>query len=143
MVLKNRNKNATLGAINHSRYLYIKMNIEIHQRGETKIAELSSQGFLITNAEDGLQLLVDLYYQGFDKIILSQENITASFFDLQNGLAGEILQKFSNFRVQLAIVGEFDQYPSKSLKQFISESNNGNQVNFLATAEEAKEKLFR
>ncbi|SFH00938.1 protein of unknown function [Pedobacter insulae] len=133
MVLKYRNKNATLGAL---------MNTEIHQQGEIKIAEITADRFLINDAEDGLQLLVDLYYQGFDKIIIYETNITPAFFDLQNGLAGGILQKFSNFRVQLAIVGNFDLYPSKSLQQFISESNKGRQVNFLPTIKEAKAKLF-
>ncbi|WP_090993323.1 DUF4180 domain-containing protein [Pedobacter insulae] len=118
------------------------MNTEIHQQGEIKIAEITADRFLINDAEDGLQLLVDLYYQGFDKIIIYETNITPAFFDLQNGLAGGILQKFSNFRVQLAIVGNFDLYPSKSLQQFISESNKGRQVNFLPTIKEAKAKLF-
>ncbi len=119
-----------------------KMNIEIHEQGNIKIAELTANTLLITNAEDGLQLLVDLYYQDFDKIIIQEKNITPQFFDLSNGLAGEILQKVSNFRIQLAIVGEFDQYPSKSIKQFISESNKGRQVNFLPTVEAAKERFF-
>lgn len=118
------------------------MNIEIHEQGNTKIAELTANTLLITNAEDGLQLLVDLYYQDFDKIIIQEKNINPQFFDLSNGLAGEILQKVSNFRIQLAIVGEFDQYPGTSIRQFISESNKGRQVNFLPTVEAAKEKLF-
>jgi hypothetical protein len=118
------------------------MNIEIHEQGATRIAEVSAENLLITNAEDGLQLLVDLYYQDFDKIIIHQANITPTFFDLSTGLAGEILQKFSNFRVQLVNIGEFAEYPGKSIQQFIAESNRGNRINFLATVDEAKEKLF-
>ena len=38
-------------------------------------------------------------------------------------MAGEILQKFSNYRVRLAIVGDFTPYSSKSIKDFIYESN--------------------
>ncbi|MES2652470.1 MAG: DUF4180 domain-containing protein [Bacteroidota bacterium] len=119
------------------------MNIEIHQQGEIKIAEPIANNLLITNAEDGLQLLVDLYYQDFNKIILHEENIIADFFDLTTGLAGEILQKFSNFRVQLAIVGNFDKYPGKSIRDFIFESNKGRLINFLPSVEEAKERLFK
>ncbi len=119
-----------------------KMNIEIHERGNIKIAELTANTLLITNTEEGLQLLVDLYYQDFDKIIIPEKNITPQFFDLSNGLAGEILQKVSNFRIQLVIVGDFSQYPGTSIKQFILESNKGRQVNFLPTVEAAKQKLF-
>jgi len=117
------------------------MKIEAHTTGESKIAEVTSEEILINNAEEGLQLLVDLYYQDFDKIIIHEKNITPDFFDLKTGLAGEILQKFSNYRMQLAIVGSFEKYPGQSIRDFIYESNKGKQVNFLASSEEAVNKL--
>jgi hypothetical protein len=52
-------------------------------------------------------------------------------------MAGEILQKFSNYRVKLAIVGDFSKYSSKSLADFIYESNKGKHINFVATKTEA------
>jgi len=63
------------------------------------------------------------------------------FFDLKTGLAGEILQKFSNYRVKLAIVGDFEEVKSKSLRDFIRESNRGRTVNFVNSVEEAVERL--
>jgi len=117
------------------------MKIEAHTSGESKIAEVTSEEILINNAEEGLQLMVDLYYQDFDKIIIHEKNITPDFFDLKTGLAGEILQKFSNYRIQLAIVGAFEKYPGQSIRDFIYESNKGKQVNFLASSEEAVNKL--
>ncbi|WQD36273.1 DUF4180 domain-containing protein [Sphingobacterium spiritivorum] len=59
------------------------------------------------------------------------------FFDLRTGIADEILQKFSNYRVQLAIVGEYSKYNSKSLTDFIYESNKGRHINFVNSMEEA------
>ena len=58
------------------------------------------------------------------------------FFDLKNGIAGEILQKFSNYRVSLIIVGDFSKYASKSLNDFIYESNKGRHINFVASTTE-------
>ncbi|WP_214226403.1 DUF4180 domain-containing protein [Pedobacter sp. B4-66] len=109
------------------------MNIEIHQVGDEKIAEVISDEILIKNAEDGLQIMIDLYYQDFDKIIIHENNITPDFFDLKTGIAGELLQKFSNYRLRLVIVGDFSKYDSNSLRDFIYESNKGRQINFLAT----------
>ncbi|NRF40190.1 DUF4180 domain-containing protein [Pedobacter foliorum] len=109
------------------------MNIEIHQVGDEKIAEVISDEILIKNAEDGLQIMIDLYYQDFDKIIILEKNITPEFFDLKTGIAGELLQKFSNYRLRLVIVGDFAKYDSNSLRDFIYESNKGKQINFLAT----------
>ncbi len=92
---------------------------------------------LIRTPDDGLQLMVDLYYQGYGEMILHERNITPSFFDLKTGIAGEILQKFATYRVRLAIVGDFAQYDSKSLRDFIFESNKGRQISFVPTVEEA------
>lgn len=117
------------------------MHIESHTINNIQIAEIISDQAVIQTAEDGLDLLGNAYYQGFDRIIVHEKNITPAFFDLKNGLAGEILQKFSNYRIRLAIVGDFSAHTSKSITDFIYESNNGKQVNFLANREEALEKL--
>lgn len=114
-----------------------KMKIETHDINDTKIAELISEDTIINNIEDGLDLLGNLYYQDFDKIIIYEKNVTPDFFDLKNGIAGEILQKFSNYRVRLAIVGDFSKYTSKSVNDFVYESNKGRQINFVASQLEA------
>lgn len=113
------------------------MKIEPHDINDTKIAELISEDTIINNIEDGLDLLGNLYYQYFDKIIIYKKDVTPDFFDLKNGIAGEILQKFSNYRVRLAIVGDFSKYTSKSVNDFIYESNKGRQINFVASQSEA------
>ncbi|GAB3991446.1 DUF4180 domain-containing protein [Spirosoma daeguense] len=113
------------------------MQIEIKSVNGTEIAEVKADTIIIHTAQDGLDILANCSFQGAEKIILHQENITADFFDLKTGLAGEILQKFSNFRVQLAIVGDFSGYTSKSLQDFIFESNKGNLVHFVRSVEEA------
>src|SRR5690554_991946 len=113
------------------------MKIEAHNINDTNIAEVISEVNVINKVEDGIDLLGNLYYQGFDRIIIYEKNITPEFFDLKTGIAGEILQKFSNFRVQLAIVGDFSKYNSKSLNNFIYESNKGRLINFVSTLSEA------
>lgn len=117
------------------------MKITVHHKNNTKIAEIISDEIIINSTEDGMNLLGDLYYQNFDKIIIHERNITPLFFDLKSGIAGEILQKFSNYRMPLAIVGDFTKYESNSLKSFIYESNKGNQVVFVSSIAEALETL--
>lgn len=115
----------------------VKMRIETHNISDTKIAEVISEVITINNIEDGLNLLGNLYYQDFDKIIIHEKNITPDFFDLKNGIAGEILQKFSNYFVRLAIIGDFSKYTSKSVNDFIYESNKGGKINFVTSQSEA------
>jgi hypothetical protein len=43
----------------------------------------------------------------------------------------------------LAVVGDFSAYTGKSITDFIYESNQGKQVNFLKSLEEALERLSR
>ncbi|SMC45141.1 DUF4180 domain-containing protein [Moheibacter sediminis] len=117
------------------------IQIKTHKINNSPIAEIISDGILIKNEQDGLDLMGNVYYQGFDKIIIHKHNLTDDFFELKNKLAGEILQKFSNYRIRLVIVGDFSEFNSKSLNDFIFESNQGKQINFLNSVSEALEKL--
>ena len=117
------------------------MTITSHTKNEIQIAEVTSDKLIIETAEDGLDLMGNLYYQGFDSIIIHEENLTPSFFDLKTGIAGEILQKFSNYRMRLAIIGNFEKYPAKSIQDFIFESNKVGRINFLGSVEEGLERL--
>jgi len=107
------------------------MEIKTHIINKVKIAEVIAEHCVINNVDDGLDLLGNVYYQGFDQVIVHEKNITADFFVLKNKIAGDILQKFSNYRMRLIIIGDFSKYNSNSLRDFILESNKGKQVNFL------------
>ncbi len=119
------------------------MEIKTHTINNTKIAEIIANDIVLKTTEDGLDLLGNLYYQGYDKIIIHMKNITPDFLDLKNGIAGEILQKFSQYRVPLAIVGDFSKNESKSVNDFIYESNKGKQINFAPSLSEALNSLTK
>lgn len=119
------------------------MDIKVHTIGETRIAEVISEEVIIQGAAEILDLLGSLYYQDTDKIILHEQQITPAFFDLKTGIAGDILQKCSNYRVRLAIVGDFAQCTGKSIRDFIYESNKVGRINFLKTLSMALERLSR
>lgn len=119
------------------------MEIKIFQIKRVKIAELVSAEIVINETQDALDLMAESNYLGSSNIIIHEKNIVIDFFDLKTGIAGEILQKFSTYRVRLAIVGDFSKYKSKSLKDFIFESNKFGRINFVNSMDEAKEKLTR
>ncbi len=117
------------------------MNINVVGQG-ANIARVSGEGLIITDAGSALDLLAGVSYQtGLNRIILDKKTISEDFFKLSTGLAGEILQKFVNYRVRLAIVGDFSRYTSKPLKDFIYESNKGGHVNFVSSEDEAIKRL--
>lgn len=116
------------------------MNIEITQYQGQTLAEVT--GASIQNAQEALEILINCAYGGAEKIIIHADQLMPDFFDLKSGIAGEILQKVSTYQLRLAIVGDFSQYSSKSLRDFIFESNKVGRVNFVSSVEEAKTKLF-
>lgn len=117
------------------------MNVKIHHIKGIDIGEATAEGKLINSTDEGLDFLGTIYFQGIDKIILHQHQLFEEFFDLSTGAAGEILQKFSNYRVRLAVVGNFKDVKSKSLNDFIRESNRLGQINFCESLDDALEKL--
>jgi hypothetical protein len=98
------------------------------------IVEIIDDDIIIKEANDVLEVL---FINNCSSIILKKENITEKFFDLSTGIAGEILQKFSNYRKRLAIIGDYENIKSKSLNDFIYESNKTKQILFLKIKEEA------
>jgi hypothetical protein len=118
------------------------MNIEIKKVNGSQLAKLISDDIVIREIQDALDLIADAYYLGAWKIILMEKNIIPAFFDLKTGIAGDILQKFSTYKVYLAIVGDFSKYPGKRIKDFIYESNKHGRINFVNSMDEAIERLI-
>ncbi len=112
-----------------------------HGENEDKIAEVMTDGVIISKVQDGLDLMVHPALQGSGNMILHQDNISPDFFELRSGLAGDILQKFVNYGVHLAVVGDFKDIASKSLNDFITECNRGTSFFFVADVDTAVEKL--
>ena len=115
--------------------------LKYHDTGKNKIAELDLN-FLITEPQDVLDLMGDAVSENCNRMIMRERNLNPDFFRLQTGLAGEILQKFSNYSFKLAVIGDFDKYKSKNLQDFMRESNKGNRIFFVSNLEEALTKLM-
>ena len=118
------------------------MNIKINENETSKIAVIESSEILINNTQDALDLMATInHVYDCNKMILSESAITKDFFDLKTRIAGEVLQKFTNYNIKVAIVGRFESYNSESLRDFIFESNKGSQVFFLPEEKAAIDRL--
>ena len=111
--------------------------LKIHNTGKTNIAELADPDTIISSVQDSVDLLGESYFSGCSSIIIMGINLHPDFFRLHTNLAGDILQKFSNYQMKLAVVGDFSKFKSKSLQDFIRESNRGNRIFFVDNLEEA------
>ncbi len=118
------------------------INITTTIRNGIEIAIIQSDELLITDVQSALDLIASIGYEkGCCRMVMNKEAIIESFFTLSSRFAGEILQKFINYKMKIAIIGDFSCYTSKPLKDFIYESNHGKDVFFVSTVEEAIERL--
>lgn len=107
-------------------------------------AVVNSNELVITDAQTALDVLMSAKYDmGTKNIVIDKKLIVEDFFILSKGLAGEILQKYVNYGGRIAIYGDYSNYTSKPLKDFIYESNKGKDVFFVATQDEAVDMLTR
>ncbi len=98
-----------------------------------RILEILDEELILNGPQDLLDIVSDY---SIKRIVFRKEQITGDFFDLSTGLAGEILQKASNYKLYIGIVGDFENLESKSLRDFIWESNQTRQIVFKKTVKE-------
>lgn len=118
------------------------MDIRIVNENNQDIAIVASGIIILTDVQSALDLIATIGYEtSCRRIALNKEAIAEDFFRLSTRIAGDILQKFINYNIKFAMIGDFSQYTSKPLKDFIYESNQGNHIFFVSTEGEAVEKL--
>lgn len=118
------------------------MQLDSIQQNGVKIAVVTGGEKVLTDVQSALDLLATVNYEtGAARIAIDKAAVADDFFVLSTRLAGEVLQKFVTYQTKIAIYGDYTAYTSKALKDFIYESNKGNQVFFVPTREEAVARL--
>ena len=118
------------------------MKTEVVKKNNVSVAVIHSDEHLITDVQSALDLIMSVKYEtGCKNIAVNKETIVDDFFILSTCMAGEILQKFINYGVKFAIYGDFSQYTSKPLRDFMYESNRGKDIFFQPSVSRAVDKL--
>ena len=107
--------------------------------------ECAAEGESIRNNRDLNELISMAWEHRVTLIAIPVERLGDDFFRLSTGMAGEIVQKFVNYRLRLAIVGDISRQVAEStaLRDFVRESNRGNQIWFVNNLEELDQRLQR
>ena len=112
--------------------------IKIIETNTGKIAVVKSDAPMINDGQSAVDFGLRIVYEhDCRNIAINKSAISGDFFKLSTGVAGEITQKFVNYRIRLAIIGDFSGYTSKPLHDFIYESNNGRHLYFAEDENEA------
>jgi hypothetical protein len=94
---------------------------------------------------DALDLIGEAMSSGAELVLVPVERLNEDFFQLKTGLAGHFIQKFVTYRRQLVILGDISEHVSgsRALRDFVYETNRGNQVWFVTDLQELGERLKR
>lgn len=117
------------------------MKVDVNQKNG--VAYVQEKSTIISNVQSALDLMATIRYEyDCNAIMIHKETIIEDFFDLSSRLAGEIVQKYVNYGMKLAIIGDFSAYTSKALKDYIYECNKGKDIFFVANEEEAISRII-
>ncbi|MBO8185413.1 DUF4180 domain-containing protein [Streptomyces spirodelae] len=102
-----------------------------------------ADGETIGSESDALDVIGNTSYQGAEWAVIPASRLDEAFFQLRTRLAGDVVQKFVQYGLRLAVVGDISRHleGSSSLRDFVRECNRGRQTWFLTDLEELRERL--
>jgi hypothetical protein len=115
----------------------------VREIGGRRVLVCAPDGPPIRSDRDAVDVIGRALGEGVRWAILPAERLGDGFFTLSTRIAGEVIQKFVNYQIGLAIVGDISAHlaASGSLRDFVHESNRGRHVWFVADLAELEARL--
>jgi hypothetical protein len=101
-----------------------------------KILIASDSGVSIRSFRDISDAIAACF--GTDGLILTENDLTQEFFDLRSGLAGELFQKFTNYKLRMAIVLPDPEAYGERISELAYEHKSHDMIRFVRSKDEAE-----
>lgn len=103
----------------------------------------AAEGAPLASERDALDLIGEAHGANATLVVIPVTRLDDRFFDLSTRIAGEMLQKFTNYGFHVAIVGDISAWTANSgaLTDFVRESNKGRSVWFVADMDALEARL--
>ena len=103
---------------------------------ERRILVASDSGIFIRSFRD----IPDVIAACIDAegLILTEDELAQEFFDLRSGLAGELFQKFMNYRVRVAIVLPDPEAYGERFSELAYEHKSHSMIRFVRSKDKAE-----
>jgi hypothetical protein len=107
------------------------------------IIRLPLDGPPLATGQDALDAIGEAWGSDASTIVVPVERFDARFFELRTGVLGELTQKFVNYRIRLVVLGDVATHieASDAFRDYVRETNDGDQVWFLADDAELAARL--
>ncbi len=104
-----------------------------------------ADGPVLAGVEEVLAVVGDVLGTAAEWVAVPSDRLPEEFFVLRTRLAGEVVQKFVNYRLKLAVVGPVPAVAAASdaWNDFVREANRGRQLWFVDTLAELADRLAR
>jgi Domain of unknown function (DUF4180) len=97
----------------------------------------------LASETDATDLVGAAFGHDVDMLAVPVERLSSDFFVLRTRVAGDIVQKFVNYRIRFVVIGDVSALAaeSESLRDFVAEANRGTQIWFVADEAELSRRL--
>ncbi|WP_433154915.1 DUF4180 domain-containing protein [Actinomadura nitritigenes] len=115
---------------------------EVRERAGVQVLLCDPDGPPVATEQDALDL-IGAVFLGAQVVAVPAARLDERFFSLGTRFAGEVMQKFVNYRLRLAVVGDISRHlaASPALRALVRESNAGDHVWFVADLDELDDRL--
>jgi hypothetical protein len=119
------------------------LSTKFYEMHGVRVLELEADGTKLQTYNDAVDLIGKSFENHATLILIPVECLDDEFFQLKTRIAGELIQKFVQYRLRLAIVGDISRHlaESSALRAFVTESNRGKDVWFVASRAELGQRL--
>lgn len=114
------------------------MQYEVHTKDQTKFIEVRAHASGLHTTQDAMDLISLCAEHDCGLMLLHEDALSADFFQLKTGVAGEILQKLVNYRIRAALVLKDFSRLSVRFKELVSEANKSSQYRFFDNRADAE-----
>ena len=121
------------------------LSTKFHELHGVRVLECVPDGSKLQTYQDAVDLVGKSFEDHATLIVIPVECLNDEFFQLKTRIAGELIQKFVQYRRRLAIVGDISRNVAESsaLRAFVAEANRGKDVWFVASLDELNDRLAR
>jgi len=106
---------------------------------------LDTEGPVIADDREAVDLIAEAgrYGAGAAWTVIPVSRLGDDFFELRTRKAGAIVQKFVNYQMKLAVIGDINDRvaESESLAAWVRESNRGRDLWFVSDVDELRTRL--
>lgn len=108
-----------------------------------RVLSFADEGTLLRSGADANDFIGAAWGREADLLAIPVGRLGPDFLNLSTRVAGEAFQKFVNYRLRCAIVGDISASleQSRALRDFVREANDGKSIWFVADLEELRERL--